>query len=74
MRMSWSRNVSGEMILYVKEGDETSWKPYYMVNNYEPDYDVKNGSKGWATYQKLSRLGWLLEGDFKEKRTGNDKQ
>jgi hypothetical protein len=72
MKMSWSTNVSGQMILYIQESESSGWKPYYTYPRYEPDYDIDKGSKGWATYQKLRKLGWELVSDFKQKRTEKD--
>ncbi len=52
---------SGELILHLRSGQYQPWKPYTQFPNLAiPDYPIPNGSKGFATYQKLFKAGWAL--------------
>lgn len=59
MKMQW-RSIAreGEKVLYLQNGDGT-WIHYSASKYALPDYDVKH-SKGWATFQRLHKLGWKL--------------
>lgn len=62
-QMCWlsGLGIDGEKILYLRLSPNQPWKPYTAFSNYYvPDYDIPKGSKGWATYQKLIKLGWTL--------------
>jgi hypothetical protein len=51
----------GEKILHLRTYPHHPWKPYTACPEYAvPDYKIRGGSKGWATYQKLMSLGWAL--------------
>ena len=48
-------------ILHLRENDLKPWRPYTAFPQYAaPDYKIEGGSKGWATYQKLLKAGWVL--------------
>lgn len=51
----------GTKVLHLKENERSPWQPYTRFPQYSvPDYRIPGGSKGWATYQKLRKAGWLL--------------
>lgn len=51
----------GEKILHLRTNPSEPWKPYRSCPQFAvPDYNTPNGSKGWATYQKLMRAQWTL--------------
>lgn len=62
--MCWLCQSSGdgEKILYLRLSPYEAWQPYYSLPKISvPDYrDFPNGSKGWATCQKLLKAGWKL--------------
>lgn len=51
-----------EKTLHLRLQLNQSWKPYKSLPQYAvPDYkDFPNGSKGWATFQKLLKAGWTV--------------
>ena len=52
---------SEEKILHLRTAPHEAWRPYTAFPQYSvPDYRVPGGSKGWATYQKLMKAGWVL--------------
>lgn len=51
-RMSW---YNGE--LYI-ERDNGSWQHYSQHPLKVPDYQIRNGSKGYATMQRLFKAGY----------------
>ncbi|MCC5627611.1 hypothetical protein [Nostoc sphaeroides] len=52
---------NGEKILYLQTEPNQPWRPYTAFRGFTvPDYQIPNGSKGWATYQKLLKAGWTL--------------
>ena len=54
----------GEKILHLRLEHNKPWLPYTAYPQYAaPDYDMPQGSKGWATYQKLIKAGWDLVPD-----------
>ena len=57
--MCWLPSGGKGLILYLKP-EGRSWQPYATSPYAVPDYPVPGGSKGWATYQKLMRSGWVL--------------
>jgi hypothetical protein len=64
-QMTWlhTKSDSTLKILHLQVGN-SGWKPYtsfpeYSVADY-PDNIIHNGSKGWATYQKLRADNWEL--------------
>ncbi len=52
----------GEKILHLRLNPHEPWVPYTSLPEYMvPDYkDFPNGSKGWATLQKLCQANWTL--------------
>lgn len=62
-QMCWlSRFGSNEdKILHLRSAPNKPWLPYTAFPQYSaPDHRIPRGSKGWATYQKLMKAGWLL--------------
>lgn len=62
-KMAWLSPVSGDgtKILFLQPYPDLPFKPYTTYSQYYvPDYNVPKGSKGWATYQKLRKAGWIL--------------
>jgi hypothetical protein len=50
-----------EMALHLRTAPNEPWRLYTTFPQYAvPDYRMANGSKGWATYQKLIKAGWTL--------------
>ena len=48
-------------ILHLRTSASQSWQPYTAFPTYAvPDYPIENVSKGFATYQKLIKEGWVL--------------
>lgn len=61
--MCWlsSCNGDGEKVLHLQTAPNQPWRPYTTFPQYAvPDYAIPGGSKGWATYQKLMKVGWIL--------------
>jgi hypothetical protein len=51
----------GDKILHLQTELGQPWRPYTAFPQYSvPDYRIPKGSKGWATYQKLLKAGWIL--------------
>ncbi len=51
----------GETILHLRTEHRQSWRPYTAFPQYATsDYLEPDGSKGWATFQKLRTQGWNL--------------
>ena len=62
-QMCWISKAgeSGEKILHLQTAPNQPWRPYTAFPQYAvPDYPIPGGSKGWATYQKLLKAGWVL--------------
>lgn len=62
-QMCWLSQLGtgGEKILHIRTHPNQPWQPYTTRRELAvPDYDIPNGSRGWATYQKLLRMGWTL--------------
>jgi hypothetical protein len=62
-QMCWlSRFGANEQkILHLRTAANEPWRPYTAFPQYAvPDYLIPQGSKGWATYQKLKQAGWVL--------------
>lgn len=62
-QMSWlpTLGTDGEKVLHLRTAPNEPWQPYNTFPQFSaPDYPEPDGSKGWATYQKLSRQGWKL--------------
>jgi len=52
---------NGEKILHLRTHPSQPWRPYTAYPEHAvPNYDIPQGSEGWATYQKLLREGWTL--------------
>lgn len=61
MEMCWKPQFfsgSGKNVLHLKIADR--WIPYQSTNYAVPDYEIKGGSLGWATYQSLLKQGWKV--------------
>lgn len=53
--------TESEKILHLRTAPHEPWRPYTAFGQYSaPDYLEPDGSKGWATYQKLLKAGWQL--------------
>lgn len=62
-QMCWLpiNHPDGEIVLHLRTNPNESWQPYRACPQYAaPDDKIPEGSKGWATYQKLMRSGWTL--------------
>ena len=58
--LSMSGN-EGEKILHLRNFPNEAWQPYTAFPLLAAkDYLDNDGSRGWATYQKLQRQGWKL--------------
>jgi hypothetical protein len=52
---------NGQLILHLRLKPYEQWKPYTAFPEFSvPDYPIANGSRGWATNQKLLKAGWTL--------------
>ncbi len=52
---------NGENVLHLRTHPSQPWRPYTAFPEHAVlDYDLPDGSKGWATYQKLMGSGWTL--------------
>lgn len=60
-KMAWLYGLSPKFrILHLNVGG-SGWRSYRHFPQYAaPDHKIKDGSKGWATYQKLRDAGWEL--------------
>jgi hypothetical protein len=53
--------TDGDKILHLRTNSNQSWQPYTACSEFSvPDYKIPQGTKGWATYQKLRREKWTL--------------
>lgn len=62
-QMAWlpSGDVGSAKILHLRTESTQPWQPYSAFSEYAvTDYDIEGVSKGFATFQKLFREGWLL--------------
>lgn len=62
-QMCWLPLLGGDKqkVLHLRTHPNQPWRPYTAFSQYSvPDYDIPNGSRGWATYQKLMKAGWAL--------------
>lgn len=61
-QMCWLPTLgsNGELILHLRAKVNEPWQSYTNRPEAVQDYDIPNGSKGWATYQKLRQSGWTL--------------
>lgn len=62
-QMCWlsKSGTDDEKILHLQTAPHEPWQPYTAFPQYAaPDYREPDGSKGWATYQKLIKAGWTL--------------
>lgn len=62
-QMAWlsAFGTNGTKILHLRESPTDPWRRYTQYPQYcVPDYPIPKGSKGWATYQKLFKCGWVL--------------
>jgi hypothetical protein len=50
-----------EKVLHLRNYPNEPWKPYTACSSYfVSDYTIPQGSKGWATYQRLIKNGWII--------------
>ncbi len=77
-QMCWLPRLgsNGEKILHLRTEPRQPWRPYTAFPQYAAlDYQEPDGSKGWATFQKLKTQGWNLvssegqQSDFGEQKT-----
>lgn len=60
-QMAWLYGRSSEFRILHLNVSGSGWRSYAHFPQYAaPDYEIKGGSKGWATYQKLRLAGWEL--------------
>ncbi len=62
-QMCWLPTLgsNGDKILHLRTTPSQPWRPYTACPEYAvPDYKIAEGSKGWATYQKLMQAKWTL--------------
>jgi hypothetical protein len=51
----------GKLILHLRLEPYHPWKPHTAFPNLcVRDYPIPNGSKGWATSQRLLQSGWTI--------------
>ncbi|BAC91035.1 gsr3094 [Gloeobacter violaceus PCC 7421] len=64
-QMCWlrvSNSPDPRKILHLRMLPSQPWTPYTEWQHLMvPDYREPGGAKGWATYQKLIRVGWKVE-------------
>lgn len=61
--MSWlpAFGNDGDKILHLRTKPNQPWQSYTSYPEFAvPDYKIPNGTKGWATYQKLLQEKWTL--------------
>jgi hypothetical protein len=52
---------NGQLTLYLRQEPHHPWKSYTHFHGLcVPDYPIPNGSKGWATSQRLLQAGWTV--------------
>ena len=60
-QMAWLYGRSSEFRILHLNVRDSGWRSYANFPQYAaPDYEIKGGSNGWATYQKLKLAGWEL--------------
>lgn len=61
-QMAWlSATEETEKLLYLRTSTASPWRPYTAFPEHAvPDYKIRGGSKGYATFQKLLKNGWQL--------------
>lgn len=63
-QMCWFSKYGSEeeKILHLRLNQYEAWTPYTAMPKLSvPDYkDMPDGSKGWATFQKLLKAGWTM--------------
>lgn len=53
--------ADGQLVLHLRLKPYQPWKPYTAYPGLcVADYPMAEGSKGWATSQKLLQAGWTL--------------
>ena len=53
--------TDGTKILHLRLEPNQPWRPYTAYPQHSvADYPMLKGSKGWSTYQRLFRAGWVL--------------
>jgi hypothetical protein len=59
----WIPRLGGDGLLelHLRKEPHHPWKLYtHFPELCVPDYPIPNGSKGWATAQKLAQSGWTI--------------
>ncbi|AFY96749.1 hypothetical protein [Chamaesiphon minutus] len=52
---------NGQLSLHLRLESYHPWKPHTAFPHLcVPDYQIPNGTKGWATCQKLLQAGWTI--------------
>ncbi len=52
---------NGQLTLHIRRDSHHPWGYYTSFPDLcVPDYPIPNGSKGWATAQRLMQAGWTL--------------
>ncbi|MBE9116317.1 hypothetical protein IQ249_10450 [Lusitaniella coriacea LEGE 07157] len=62
-QMCWlpTAGTQGTKILHLRTNPIQGWRPYTSFPEYAVrDYPDRDGSKGFATFQKLNAQGWQL--------------
>ncbi|AKG20821.1 hypothetical protein [Calothrix sp. 336/3] len=63
-RMCWlsgSGSDDDSKVLHLQTSPQEPWRVYTAFPQLAvPDYRIPGGSRGWATYQKLMKAGWVL--------------
>ena len=60
-QMAWLYGRSPKFRILHLKANGSGWRPYTCFSQYSvADYEIKGGSKGWATYQALREAGWEL--------------
>lgn len=73
-KMCWlsKSGHDGDKILHLQVSPNQPWRPYTAFPQAVPDYQIPGGSKGWATYQKLLKAGWILVHSARANEFSND--
>lgn len=57
-QMKWMNGI-----LYLKNTPDENWVHYTQSSYYKPDYQIPNGSKGYATMQHALKCGATFNQD-----------
>lgn len=60
-KMAWLCEVFSDTRTLHLSVNNSEWRSYTRFPQHAvPDHKIEDGSKGWATYQKLRLAGWEL--------------